>query len=58
LCGAIKARVSALLDDMREARETMRELAAGDHSDLIFWSGEQRLRDAFCEGAGLGTFPA
>lgn len=58
LCGAIKARVSALLSDIAENRQRMAELAAGDYRDLCFWPGEERLQDAFCEGADLDKFPA
>lgn len=58
LCGAIKARVSALLSDIAENRRCMAELAAGDYRDLCFWPGEERLQDAFCDSADLDKFPA
>ena len=58
LCKAIRARVTDLLESMRESRDNMRELAEGDSSPLIFWPGDKRLHDAFCEGAGLDKFPA
>lgn len=58
LCGAITARVQTLLDCIAMSRRHMAELAAGDYRDLIFWNGEKRLQDAFCEGAGLDSFPA
>lgn len=35
-----------------------RDLAQGDYSPLIFWTGDKRLQDAFCEGASLDSFPA
>lgn len=58
LCKALRAQVADLLRDIAKGRKSMRELADGDYRDLIFWTGEERLRDAFCEGAGLDKFPA
>ena len=58
LCDAIRKRVADLLDDMHKRRRVMRELASGDHDSLFFYPGDKRLRDAFCEGAGLVKFPA
>lgn len=58
LCGAIKSQVSFLLTRIKHARKAMAKLAAGDDSDLHFWPGDDRLKDAFCEGAGLDKFPA
>lgn len=58
LCGAIKRQVSTLLEEVSKARERMRLLVDGDSPDLIFWNGEKRLQEAFCEGAGLQAFPS
>lgn len=58
LCGAIRAQVSGLCDTIREARESMAELAGGGADSYWFYTGESRLRAAFCEGAGLDGFPA
>lgn len=58
LCDAIRKRVADLLEDMHKRRRVMRELANGDHDSLIFYPGDKRLRDAFCEGAELDKFPA
>jgi len=58
LCDAIRKRVADLLEDMHKRRRVMRELANGDHDPLIFWSGDKRLQNAFCEGAGIDNFPA
>ena len=58
LCDAIRQRVADLLEDMHERRRVMRELANGDHDSLIFYPGDKRLQDAFCDGAGLDKFPA
>jgi len=58
LCGAIRAQVSGLCDTIREAREGMAELAGGDADSYWFYTGDSRLRAAFCEGAGLQAMPA
>lgn len=58
LCAAIRDRVTDLLSTISEARAKRANLAAGDEPDLYFYSGEKRLQDAFCEGAGLESFPA
>lgn len=57
LCDAIRAQVRSMLGDIYKARATMRKLAGGDAEELSFWTGEKRLQDAFCEGAGLDAFP-
>ena len=57
LCDAIRAQVRSMLGDIYKARETMRKLASGESEELYFWTGEKRLQDAFCEGAGLDAFP-
>lgn len=58
LCDAIRKRVADLLEDMHKRRLVMRELASGDHDSLLFYPGDKRLQEAFCEGAGLVKFPA
>lgn len=58
LCKALKREVSRLLAAIAEARSERAELAAGDYRDLFFWPGDQRLKEAFAEGAGLDRFPA
>lgn len=58
LCDAIRGRVRALVDSIAESRARRRELAEGDDSQFMFWNGEERLRAAFCDGAGLDKFPA
>lgn len=57
LCRAIRGTVSDLCATIRAAREKMAELAAGDYADLIFYP-DTDAQTAFCEGAGLDTFPA
>lgn len=52
LCKAVTTRVRDLLADMRDARENMAKLAAGDYPDLIFWPGSATLAMAFNEAAG------
>jgi len=58
LCAAIRSQVQALLRTIQHARKTRAKLAKGDSSDLYFWPGDARLQSAFCDGAGLETFPA
>ena len=53
LCAAIRSQVQSLLSTVREARDRQDELAAGIADDLWFHTGEQRLMEAFCEGAEL-----
>ena len=57
LCAAIRDRVADLLSTISEARAKRANLAAGDEPDLYFWPGDKRLQDAFCEGAGIESFP-
>lgn len=58
LCNFIRQKVSDLVQSIAESRAEQLKLAEGEYRDLHFWNGEQRLRDAFCEGAGLDKFPA
>lgn len=58
LCDAIRVRVASLLSDLRDNQRNARNLSQGDDSALSFWSGDKRLQEAFCEGAGIQTFPA
>lgn len=51
LCGAIRSQVAELWRQIHKARDRMRELAKGDSSDLGFWPGDARLREAFNDGA-------
>lgn len=57
ICRAIRDSVSGHLNTIRQARERMAELAAGDAYDLIFYPSEE-LKGAFCEAAGLKDYPA
>lgn len=58
ICRAIAKEIRDLVDSIAESRAEQRKLAEGDCPDLYFWNGDQRLRDAFMEGAGLDKFPA
>lgn len=58
VCRLIEEKVSDLVESIREARERRATLANGNAEDFYFWNGEQRLRDAFMEGAGIDKFPA
>ena len=51
LCAALKSTISDNLADIRKLRKSCAELASGDHDDFGFFEGEQRLREAFNEGA-------
>ena len=57
LCSAIESTVKGILRRIKKSRAERAELANGDSDDLIFWTGETRLQEAFCEGAGLQVFP-
>lgn len=57
LCGAIRSQLLTILGNIRAARESMAELAKGDGESLYFWPGDERLQTAFCEAAGLSTYP-
>lgn len=56
ICAAIRDRVAGLLDDIRDARQEMDKLAAGDYHarDIYrgFWPGDPDLAAAFNDGAG------
>lgn len=58
LCEVIRDKIRDLVESIAESRAEQRKLADGDAEDLYFWPGDQRLRDAFMEGAGLDKFPA
>lgn len=58
LCRAIRDRVASLWEERADLIRDRRKLAEGDESPLYFWTGEERLREAFCEGAGVNRFPA
>ena len=55
-----KARglIAALCRQIAKSRKARAKLAEGHAEELYFWNGEERLRAAFCEGAGLEGFPA
>lgn len=57
LCKAIRAQVQSLISDIEQARAKAAKLASGDAEELYFWQGDKRLQGAFCEGAGLQSFP-
>lgn len=57
ICRAIRDSVAGHVRTIREARERMAKLAAGDAESLWFYPGEDRLAAAFCEGAELDAMP-
>lgn len=57
LCVALRGQVAALCRQIAKSRKARAKLAEGDAEELYFWNGEERLRAAFCEAAGLENFP-
>jgi hypothetical protein len=58
LCAAFRGQVAALCRQIAKSRKARAKLAEGHAEELYFWNGEERLRAAFCEAAGLESFPA
>lgn len=58
LCAALRGQVATLRRRIAKARAARIKLQEGDSPELYFWPGEERLREAFCEGAELQEFPA
>ena len=57
LCSAIESTVKGILRRIKKSRVKRADLVNGDSPDLYFYTGETRLQEAFCEGAGLEVFP-
>ena len=57
LCRTLLEEVRELARSIKRTRAKARVLARGDMDDLSFWTGDERLQDAFCDGAGLSKFP-
>lgn len=59
ICEAVRKAMSGLADDIAEARKERAALASGEgygrESWCSFWTGENRLREAFNEGAGTSV---
>lgn len=58
LCGALRGKVAALWRQIHKSRAKRAELQEGDAEELYFSPREERLREAFCDGAELAAFPA
>ena len=58
LCAALRGKVAGLVRRIQKSREERAELQEGDAAELYFCPREERLREAFCDGAGLDSFPA
>jgi len=58
ICRAIRDSVAGHWATIQDNRAKRAELAAGDCDSLYFYTGEERLREAFCDGAELAAFPA
>lgn len=56
-CKLMRRRLLELADRVQEIREERRTLASGDYEKLSF-SPDARLKAAFCEAAGLKSYPA
>lgn len=57
ICRAIRDSIAGHLETIRAARATMAAALQGDGPGLCVYLGE-RERDAFCEAAGLDSFPS
>ena len=57
ICRVIEREARRLYTRIKESRAERWELASGDSVELIFWTGETRLQEAFCQGAGLDSYP-
>lgn len=58
LCDAIRDRVSDLRERIADARAEMARLVDGDGTESGYWhDGGPDARAAFCEAAGVDTFP-
>lgn len=55
-CAIFRQRIEEALSDIAELRAARRLLAMGDEPQLMFYPDE-RLKSAFCDGAGLQAFP-
>ncbi len=53
----IRDKVCEMRGEMARKRDQMRDLANGDFQELIFWPRGESERDAFCEGAGVTSYP-
>lgn len=58
ICAAIESTARGYLETIREARETMRKALNGEAFGLYAYLGEESHKGAFCEAAGLESFPA
>lgn len=58
ICAAIRASVQGHVETIREARETMAKALEGEGAHGLSVYMDSDARTAFCEAAGLGSFPA
>ena len=58
ICAAIRDSVAGHVETIREARETMAKALEGDgpHGLCVYMDSDAKA--AFCEAAGLESFPA
>ena len=57
ICAALQSAVRAARASIAANRSAMARLAAGDDSQFPFYPSDEHIA-AFCEGAGLDTYPA
>ena len=61
ICATLRAAVDSALASIAAARRKRAEFAKGEgrlgETWLSFWPGDSDLQAAFCDGAGLATFP-
>lgn len=58
ICAAIEVTARGYLETIREAKDAMRKALQGEAFGLYASFYEESHRDAFCEAAGLESFPA
>lgn len=58
ICAAIESTARGYLETIKAARETMREATEGRAFGLYAYLGDESHKGAFCEAAGLESFPA
>lgn len=61
ICKALRDAIGNALGEIADARRKRAEFAQGEGrlggTALCFWPGDSDLQAAFCDGAGLATFP-
>jgi hypothetical protein len=58
ICAAVESTARRYLETIKAARKTMREALDGHAFGLYAYLGDESHKGAFCEAAGLESFPA